>query len=71
MATDNPAYEVIRTQAHHACLIAAKASEREILVAYRAVMVATVRLAVDSGEDEMPAIYEIEDVDAVLARMAA
>jgi hypothetical protein len=51
----------------HTALIVAGAPERDIIAAYRVVLVAVLALAVDSGEDESIVLYEIEDVDAKLA----
>lgn len=66
---DALAISVREAEDDHARLIAAKAPVREILLALRKVMVAVSRLAADSGEDEMQALYQIEDIDAEIARL--
>ena len=66
LSTDVLADAVRDAQDKHAALIVSEANEGAILIAYRAVMVALARLAVDSGEDEMQALYEIEDTEAAI-----
>lgn len=52
----------------HAALCKAKAPIAQVLGALREVFVATLALAVDSGEGEDEVLFAIEDLDAEIAR---
>jgi hypothetical protein len=66
---DHLAHAVRQAEDEHAA-ICKSGTTLEVLTALRRVYVATLALAVDSGEHENEILYAIEDIDADIARLS-
>jgi hypothetical protein len=70
MTNTDPLAAAVRAAEDAHAAICKTGTLHDVLVALRAVYVATLALAVDSGENESQVLYAIEDIDAEIARLA-